>query len=196
MLRATLNRILKGTHDPAWALKIHYHYLKTRRLPFAKLGRDAVIVNPIQITHPECIELGDDVFIWDHARLNVLTEYGQNTYQPRLVLHRGVNLGQNAHIVCADRIELHEGVTFGPFVTLADAYHDYADMDTPIMQQKMVASPIVIGEHTLVNAHCFIKGGVTIGRHCFIGAMSVVTQDLPDYSVAVGNPAKVIRVRS
>jgi acetyltransferase-like isoleucine patch superfamily enzyme len=58
-----------------------------------------------------------------------------------------------------------------------------------------VEKPVVIGNNVWIAAHCFIVPGVTIGDHAVIGADSVVPKDIPPWSMAVGNPAKVIRSR-
>lgn len=53
-------------------------------------------------------------------------------------------------------------------------------------------APVVIGDHTFLGANSVVLMGVTIGSHCVIGAGSVVTTDLPDRSIAVGVPARVV----
>lgn len=58
-----------------------------------------------------------------------------------------------------------------------------------------IQSQVIIGNDVWVGEKCFIKGGVTIGNGAVIGAHSVVTKDVPDYAIAVGSPAKVIKNR-
>lgn len=196
MIRKTLTNILRDkSQKKSHHLRTFFHYLKTRTYGLKSLGENSVIINPIQLSCPDRITIGDNVYIWDNARINVIDKYYDYEYQPELIISDAVTIGQNVHIVCCDKITLEKGVTLGPFVTLADAYHGYEDLDLPIMKQQMKTAPIVIGENTLLNSHCFVAQGVKIGKECFIGANSVVVNDIPDYSVAVGNPAKVIRKR-
>jgi len=71
--------------------------------------------------------------------------------------------------------------------------HEYKDITIPIKEQPIInAGKVIIGEHSWIGENvCII--GAKIGKHCVIGANSVVTKDIPDYSVAVGVPAKVIK---
>lgn len=196
MIKQTIRNILQDrSQKPARHLRQFYHYLKTKTFGLKSLGKNSVIISPIQLSCPLRIEVGNDVFIWDNARINVIEQYYDFHYEPELILEDGVTIGQNCHIVCCNSIVLKKGATLGPCVTLADAHHGYEDLKIPIMRQQMKSSPIVIGENSLINSHCFVSQGVKIGKECFIGAGSVVVNDIPDYSVAVGNPARVIRQR-
>ena len=62
-----------------------------------------------------------------------------------------------------------------------------------IRDRGITTSPIHIGEHTIIGANVIVLPGVNIGKHCFIGAGCVVTKDIPDYCVTVGNPARIIK---
>ena len=71
--------------------------------------------------------------------------------------------------------------------------HNYHDITKNIIEQGITTSPIHIGEHTIIGANVIVLPGVNIGKHCFIGAGCVVTKDIPDYCVTVGNPARIIK---
>lgn len=71
--------------------------------------------------------------------------------------------------------------------------HGYKDVSIPPSMQKVICKPIIISDHVWIGANCVITAGITLGKHSIIGAGSVVTKDVPDYSVAVGNPAKVVK---
>ena len=71
--------------------------------------------------------------------------------------------------------------------------HNYRDITKNIIEQGITTSPIHIGEHTIIGANVIVLPGVNIGKHCFIGAGCVVTKDIPDYCVTVGNPARIIK---
>ena len=76
---------------------------------------------------------------------------------------------------------------------ISDNLHGYKDIKTPIWKQPIVQNrDVEIGEGSWIGENVCILG-VHIGKHCVIGANSVVTHDIPDYSVAVGSPAKVIK---
>jgi acetyltransferase-like isoleucine patch superfamily enzyme len=90
-------------------------------------------------------------------------------------------------------------VTLGNYVMLAQNIvlsglnHGYEDITTPPRLQKVTTKQITIADNVWIGANSVVTAGVTIGKHAIIGAGSVVTKDIPEYSVAVGNPAKVIK---
>jgi acetyltransferase-like isoleucine patch superfamily enzyme len=90
-------------------------------------------------------------------------------------------------------------VTIGNEVMLAQNIvvsglnHGYEDVDTSPRSQKETCSQITISDDVWIGANSVITAGVTLGKHCIIGAGSIVTKDIPPFSVAVGNPAKVIK---
>ncbi len=71
--------------------------------------------------------------------------------------------------------------------------HGYQDVSIAPSVQKVICKPITIADRVWIGANCVITAGVTLGKHSIIGAGSVVTKNIPDYSVAVGNPAKVVK---
>jgi acetyltransferase-like isoleucine patch superfamily enzyme len=102
-------------------------------------------------------------------------------------------IGKGAGIVAHERVEIHDDVFTGHNVYITDANHGYEDVGTPIGKQFAPSEPVVVGEHSWLGHGAIVLPGVTIGRHVVVGAGSVVTDDLPDRCVAVGNPARVIR---
>lgn len=78
-------------------------------------------------------------------------------------------------------------------VYISDNLHGYENIDIPIIKQAIIQKrPIRIGEGSWLGENvCVI--GASVGKHCVIGANSVVTHDIPDYCVAVGAPARVIK---
>lgn len=90
-------------------------------------------------------------------------------------------------------------VTIGNHVILAQNIvmsglnHMYTDIHIPIHRQPVTTAPIVIEDECWIGANTVITAGVTIGKHSVVAAGAVVTKDIPPYSVAVGNPARVIK---
>ncbi|MDR3679409.1 MAG: acyltransferase [Flavipsychrobacter sp.] len=90
-------------------------------------------------------------------------------------------------------------VTIGNNVILAQNIvasglnHEYRDIHTPISQQAVTKARITIEDDCWIAANVVITAGVTIGKHCVVAAGAVVTKDVPPYSIAAGNPAKVIK---
>jgi acetyltransferase-like isoleucine patch superfamily enzyme len=71
--------------------------------------------------------------------------------------------------------------------------HEYRDVTLPIHEQKIITAPIVIEDDCWIAANSVITAGVTIGKHSVVAGGAVVTKSIPPYSVAAGNPAKVIK---
>lgn len=89
-----------------------------------------------------------------------------------------------------NRITLGSDVYLAPNVCFFASGHDVDDLS------KLVGGDIVVGDRVWIGANAIILPGVTIGSGCVIGAGSVVTKDIPPNSVAVGNPARVIKTRA
>ncbi len=78
-------------------------------------------------------------------------------------------------------------------ITLSGLNHTYEDVSRPIHEQGVSTAPIVIEDETWIGANVVILAGVTIGKHSIVAAGSIVTKNIPPYSVAVGNPARIIK---
>ena len=72
--------------------------------------------------------------------------------------------------------------------------HTYSFVNIPITSQKLESKPVKIGNNCFIGMDVKVFPGVTIGDNVIIGANSIVTQDIPSFSVAVGSPAKVIKM--
>lgn len=87
-------------------------------------------------------------------------------------------------------IEIGEGTIWSYNCSFISSNHDYKDLSKHIK-----GNPIVIGEYVWIASNCVILPEVSIGKYTIVGAGSIVTKDIPPYSIAVGNPAKVIAKR-
>lgn len=82
----------------------------------------------------------------------------------------------------------------GPNVYISDRSHQYRDVRIPIMDQGYYTNgTLEIGDGTWIGIHACLIGNISVGRGCVIGANAVVTKDIPDYSVVVGNPGKIVK---
>lgn len=90
-------------------------------------------------------------------------------------------------------ITIGNNVIFAQNIVASGLNHEYTDVNTPIHEQKILVSPITVEDDCWIAANSVITAGVTIGRHSVIAAGAVVTKNIPPNSVAVGNPAKVIK---
>jgi maltose O-acetyltransferase len=112
-------------------------------------------------------------------------DYGHHIYC-------GSNVYFNVNCVVLDcaRVTIGSNVLFGPGVQLYAATHP---LDAVVRRTLEFAQPITIGDDCWFGGGAIVCPGVTIGEGCVIGAGAVVTKDVPAYSLAVGNPARVVK---
>ena len=112
---------------------------------------------------------------------------------PEIEIGDEVYIGRFSHIVSVKSVKIGKNVLISDKVYISDNLHEYKDIDIPIKKQKIINKSIVsIGDNSWLGENsCII--GASIGKHCVIGANSVVLSDIPDYSIAVGTPARVIK---
>lgn len=90
-------------------------------------------------------------------------------------------------------VTLGNHIILAQHVVMSGLNHIYEDISRPIVDQNVRTAPIVIEDDCWIAANVVITAGVTIGKHSIIAAGAVVTKDVPPYSIAAGNPAKVIK---
>lgn len=90
-------------------------------------------------------------------------------------------------------VNIGHHVIIAQHVVMSGLNHNYEDVDRPIADQLVRTAPIVIEDECWIGANAVITAGVTIGKHAIVAAGAVVTRDVPPYSIAAGNPARVIK---
>jgi acetyltransferase-like isoleucine patch superfamily enzyme len=90
-------------------------------------------------------------------------------------------------------ITIGNNVIFAQNIVASALNHEYRNPNMPILQQPIITAPITIEDDCWIAANAVITAGVHIGKHSVIAAGAVVTKDIPPYSIAVGNPAKILK---
>lgn len=160
---------------------------------FKKIGRKSYFLHPMFLSGTKNISMGVDVGIWDNARVELLYEWNGQHFFPELIIGSHVNIGQNLHLVCTNRIVIEDNVVMSGNVTILDNAHITDDNTLSILQQGIITKPVHIKEGAFIGINVVIMPGVTIGKHAIVGASAVVTKDIPDYATAVGIPARIIK---
>lgn len=169
---------------------------RLRRLKSA--GRGVTLGHNVSVYGPHCIALGDGVVIAPHVILRALTGYPWSdppqTFTPEVTLGKRVFMNSFCEISAANKVVLEDDVLVGNGCYITDNAHEYVDVDrSPREQPVRITGEIIIRERTWLSANVVVVGDVRIGRHCVIGANAVVNCDIPDYSLAVGIPARVVK---
>ena len=103
--------------------------------------------------------------------------------------------GHHCTVAADDSVTIGAGCLLGELVSVRDHDHAFDRSDVGILDQGRATAPVVIGDDVWVGAKATITRGVTIGRGAVVGAHAVVTHDLPAGCVAVGVPARIVRMR-
>ena len=165
-----------------------------------KIGKNVKLIGwPCIFRFPGAsIEIGDNCLIRSNFWSNLL-----GLYQRTIIIAKrggtvkiGKNVGISGSTVYAwDHIEIGDNTLIGANCKLMDTdLHPIQIEDRNENNWDAVkTAPIVIGKNCFIGCNCLILKGVTIGDGCVIGAGSVVTKNIPPYTVAAGNPANVIK---
>ncbi|HGO5294084.1 TPA: DapH/DapD/GlmU-related protein [Photobacterium damselae subsp. damselae] len=173
-----------------------FAFVIRNRQYFSHIGKNCFISSDIVLHNPHNISIGDFSEI---SKNSSLTTWGRehNNEIPLIDIRNNVSIGEGAHITACNFIQLNDNVLLGKYVTITDNSHGYSDRTDnflPPLKREVVSSGIVIIESRVwIGDKVTILPGVRIGEGAIIGSNSVVTKDIPKYSVAVGIPAAVIK---
>ncbi|MBL6657919.1 MAG: acyltransferase [Flavobacteriales bacterium] len=178
-----IHNFLKKIYDKA--------FTELYRSSFKKMGRKSILCMPFSVNGAKYISIESEVYIkpnsWllaldDDASTNEKLSIGSKTY-----------IGRNVHIVAIKGVHISSDVLISDNVYLADNYHHFENGNKPYKDQGVgFKKEVLIGQGSWLGENVCVLSS-HIGKQCIIGANSVVTKDIPDYSMAVGTPAKVIK---
>lgn len=162
---------------------------------FGAFGRGSIICFPPNtIFNERYIQIGEATMLGPQITLSAGMVPGQVCLSDPVVrIGSRCLIGKGTGIVGHYSIEIGDDVWTGHHVYITDQNHGYEDVTRPISQQTMPERPVSIGDGSWLGHGTVVLPGATIGKHVVVGANSVVTGVLPDYCVAVGNPARIIR---
>jgi acetyltransferase-like isoleucine patch superfamily enzyme len=157
---------------------------------FKRLGNRSYIAKILRLDGAQYIEIGERVSIQKYSWL-LAVKNGET--DPELVIGDGSTIGNFNHITAVRSVIFGKNILTADKVYVSDNLHEFEDISIPIMNQGIkFKDNVVIGDGTWIGENVSIIGA-KIGKNCVIGSNSVVTNNIPDYSVAVGSPAKVIK---
>ena len=188
-------------------------FLRSKLYPMilGSVGSNVVFGVSVTIRHPHKIHIADNVVIDDQCCLDAKGTdnkgisigtgvfVGRNTIlsckNGDIVIDDHANLGFNCEIFSASRVRVGRNILMAAYTYLVGGDHLYDRVDIPVLQQGRTARGIEVEDNVWLGAHVVVTDGSKIGRDAIIGAGAVVVGDIPEFAIATGIPAKVIRDR-
>jgi acetyltransferase-like isoleucine patch superfamily enzyme len=183
--------------------RIH-DYEERRDAPrFGAVGPGSLIRMPSMFLHPERLQVGRDTTIHPYCRIEIITDNPHLEGPPLPSQDARIEIGDRvvnnyfAHFGAMRRIVLGNDVGIASGVCIEDHRYTYegAADERPLKKQPFRVAEVIVEDGAMIGEHVTILPGVTVGKNSWIGANSVVTADVPPYSIAAGAPARVVRRR-
>lgn len=155
---------------------------------FAGIGTNVVFEDGALVFHPENVLLGSNIYIGHYAILN-------GYHRGDLAIGDNTWIGQHCLLHGAGGLRIGRNVGIGAGVRIITSEHVEEGREVPILFGNIATAPVAIEDDCDIGIGSIVLPGVTVGRGSIVGAGAVVTSDLPEYCVAVGVPARVMRTR-
>lgn len=167
-----------------------------RQRRFGAFGAHSIVDRPTWIYRPHLIAIGARTVILRGAWLAV-EKPAWDRDAPVIVIGDGVWMRPGCTVSASAGVVIEDDVVLAGGCTVVDSDHQHRHGDRAggprsVLQSASRAEPIRIGRGSWLGEHACVVRGATIGEHCSIGANSVVVGDIPDHSIAVGAPARVV----
>ena len=189
-----LSLIIPNKASYPWYLIKRAYITARKRNQFKQFGKGSLLAPGTKLYTPKYVSVGDNSSIMSHCIIETCT-IDEN--KPNLEIGNNVSIGEYSHITCANKITIGDGVLTGRFVLITDNSHGNNTKEVaeiaPLAREINSNGPVCIGANVWIGDKVTILPNVTIGKGCIIAANAVVTKDIPEYSVAAGVPAKVIK---
>ena len=155
---------------------------------FKKIGDNVIFEEGVRVFHPENIEIGNNVYIGHNTLL-------KGYHKSKMIIDNHTWIGQSCFLHSAGGITLGKAVGIGPWVKILTSVHKEEELSKPILFNDLEFGEVIVGDGCDIGIGSIILPGAKIGEGSIVGAGSVVTKDIPPYSVVAGNPAKSLRKR-
>lgn len=161
-----------------------------------KVGKNFVAQDHCEINclSQKGIVFGDKVTVGSYAIIRPTNLYG-GELGVGLKVGNNSSIGPFAYIGCSGYIEIGNNVMMSPRVSIYSENHIFENPNLPMIDQGVKRSFVKIGDDCWIASNVVILAGVTIGEGAVVAAGSIVTKDVPPYSIVGGNPAKLIKTR-
>lgn len=159
-------------------------------------GGAVKIDRSIRVWNAMNISIGKNTHVFRNCIL--ATHPNKKVQKPQLVVGENCEIGEYTHITCANKIIIGDNLLTGRRCTITDNSHGSSSYDllemNPRFREIESKGPVVIGKNVWLGDNVVILPNVTIGDGVIVGANSVVTKDIPSFSVAAGCPATIKKI--
>lgn len=167
-------------------------YTELIRRRFAHWGEGARIEAFAKLISPNLVQVGNNVKICEHAWFNATDDRGD--CKPTLTIGDGTYIGRFVHINAWQEVVIENDVLIADRVFISDCEHMHINTEVPIIRQgDTFKGAVRLREGCWLGIGVVILPGVVVGRNSVVAANSVVTKDVPDYTVVAGMPAKIVK---
>lgn len=146
-----------------------------------------------KIRNLKYLKLGINFIVGYDARFLMIDEYHGVKCNPFITIGKNVFVGNRCSFLAGEKITIGDDCLIASDVFICSENHGINPHAKSYSENELIIKPVLIGEGCWIGEKVSILPGVTIGKKSIIGTGSVVTKDIPDYSIAVGNPAKIIK---
>lgn len=185
-----IDRVIRKISKEAYAVRIKQIFPNIS----CHIGKDLFVLGQQNIRIKEEITIGDNCVItaWE--------SWGGDNFNPSIIFGSNCNIGCYNHISAINKIIIGDNLLTGRWVTITDHAHGKSSLSenekAPIDRALFSKGPVVIGDNVWIGDKVTILPNVTIGNNVTIGANSVVTKDIPNNCIAVGNPIRILNKTS
>lgn len=156
---------------------------------YRSLSFKANVYNSVRVNGKKYISIGKNSIVQRHGWLLAMKN---DEYDPILIIEDGCAIGDFSHITCVRKVVIKNDVLIANNVYISDNQHGFSDINTPIRYQ-----PVEFREEIELGSGCWIGENVcvmaSVGKNSVVAANSVVTKAIPNYCIAAGIPARVIK---
>lgn len=173
-------------------------YSDIQKKKLRKAGKEFYVNPPFYIKGAEYISVGENFACGRRVRIEAWDSYYNEKFSPSIEIKENVTIGNDCHIAAINGVTIERGALLGSKILITDHFHGNSSWDdlkvSPLQRKLFSKGQVIIGENVWIGENAAIMPGVKIGKNALIGANAVVTKDIPENAVAVGAPARVIRI--
>ena len=163
----------------------------------SRIGEHCVFRSGLILKGNKYIAIGDNCYFGKDCRIEAWDSYNNLQFEPRIIIGNRVRINSTCHIGAINCIRIGDDCLIGSHVMIIDHSHGKNTPEEmayhPADRDLYSKGPVVIGDRCWLSENVVVLPNVHIGKGSVIGANSVVTKNIPEYSVAVGNPARVVK---